>query len=256
MSDILIQQRREEVMILTLNRPEVHNALNPDLIAALTETLQNLDRDESVHVIVLAGSGKHFCAGGDLEWMQKSVEFSKTENIQDAQLLSDLFHTLYCLSKPTLALVQGAAYGGGIGLIACCDIAIASKKAKFSFSEVKLGLVPAVISPYVIKAIGERQAKRYFLTAEIFDAYTAQQRGLIHELTSGENLYENAQDIITLLLKNSAHAMKISKQLFQPVPPAAHQRMIETLAEIRTSKEAQKRIGDFLKGFFSQGEKS
>src|ERR1041385_4683488 len=148
MSNLLIQQT-DGVVTLTLNRPKVHNALNEDLIIKLTETLRKIDLDESIRVVCLAGSGKHFCAGGDLEWMQKSIDFSHQENIQDARLLSDLVHTLYSLSKPTIAMIHGAAYGGAIGLIACCDIAIASEKSSFSFSEVKLGLVPAIISPYV-----------------------------------------------------------------------------------------------------------
>ncbi len=255
MSNLLIQQT-DEVVTLTLNRPKVHNALNAELILELTEMLHKLDQDESVRVVCLAGSGKHFCSGGDLEWMQKAVDFSHQENIQDAKLLSNLFHVLYSLSKPTIAIIQGAAYGGAIGLIACCDIAVATEKTSFSFSEVKLGLVPAIISPYVIKAIGERYAKRYFLTAEIFGAETAQKIGLIHEVFSEENLSTKTQEITNLLLKNGSHAMKTAKQLFQPVVIESHQKMIEMLAEIRTSKEAQKRIRGFLKGFLNQTKKS
>lgn len=251
MSNLLIQQTGD-VVTLTLNRPKVHNALSEDLIIELTETLRRIDLDESIRVVCLAGNGKHFCAGGDLEWMQKSIDFSHQENIQDARLLSDLFHVLYSLSKPTIAIIHGAAYGGAIGLIACCDIAIASEKSSFSFSEVKLGLVPAIISPYVIKAIGERYAKRYFLTAEIFDGKIGQQIGLIHEVISEEKLLDKTQEIINFLLKNSSHSMKIAKQLFQPVITESHQKMIEMLAEIRTSHEAQKRIKGFLKGFFNQ----
>lgn len=251
MPNLLIQQT-DDVVTLTLNRPKVHNALNEDLIKELTNTLRDIDLDESVRVVCLAGSGKHFCSGGDLEWMQKAIDFTHQENIQDAKLLSDLFHVLYSLSKPTVATIHGAAYGGAIGLIACCDIVIASEKASFSFSEVKLGLVPAIISPYVIKAIGERHAKRYFLTAEIFGAETAEKIGLIHEMISEEKLLDKTQEITNLLLKNGSYAMKIAKQLFQPVVTESHQRMVEMLAEIRTSKEAQKRIKGFLKGFFNQ----
>ncbi len=251
MPNLLIQQT-DDVVTLTLNRPKVHNALNEDLIIELTKILREIDSDESVRIVCLAGSGKHFCAGGDLEWMRKGVDFTHQENIQDARLLSDLFHVLYSLSKPTVAIIHGAAYGGAIGLIACCDIAIASEKSSFSFSEVKLGLVPAIISPYVIKAIGERYAKRYFLTAEIFGAEIAQKIGLIHEMIPEEKLLDKIHEITGLLLKNGSHAMKVAKKLFQPVVTESHQRMVEMLAEIRTSKEAQKRIKGFLKGFFNQ----
>jgi methylglutaconyl-CoA hydratase len=247
MSNLLIKQLEDGVVHLILNRPKVHNALNQELILELIKTLEKLNQDESVRVVCLIGSGKYFCSGADLHWMQKSIGYSKAENIQDAKLLSDLLQMLYSFSKPTVAIIQGSAFGGALGLIACCDIAIAVDTAKFSFSEVRLGLVPAVISPYIIKAVGERQAKRYFLTTEIFDAKIAKKIGLIHEKVSEEKLPAKIEEIAHALLKNSSHAMKMTKQLFQPIILTHHQKMIEMLAEIRTSTEAQKRLVAFLK---------
>ncbi len=165
---------------LTLNRPEVHNAFDDQLIAELTARLRELDHTADVRVVVLAGNGKSFSAGADLNWMKRMAGFSEGENLRDAVALADLLHTLRALTKPTIARVQGAAYGGGVGLVAACDIAVASLAASFSLSEVRLGLIPAVISPYVIAAIGERQARRYFLTAERFDAQEALRIGLVH----------------------------------------------------------------------------
>ena len=159
------------VATLTLNRPEVHNAFDDHLIAGLTTRLRELDHTADVRVVVLAGNGKSFSAGADLNWMKRMAGFSEGENLRDAVALADLLHTLSALTKPTVARVHGAAYGGGVGLVAACDIAVASLSASFSLSEVRLGLIPAVISPYVIAAIGERQARRYFLTAERFDAH-------------------------------------------------------------------------------------
>ena len=158
----------------------MHNAFDDHLIAGLTARLRELDHTADVRVVVLAGNGKSFSAGADLNWMKRMAGFSEGENLRDAVALADLLHTLSALTKPTVARVQGAAYGGGVGLVAACDIAVASLSASFSLSEVRLGLIPAVISPYVIAAIGERQARRYFLTAERFDAQEALRIGLVH----------------------------------------------------------------------------
>ena len=165
---------------LTMNRPEIHNAFDDLLIADLQRELERLDSDPQVRVVLLTASGKSFSAGGDLNWMRRMADYSRQENLTDALALAEMLKTLNQLSKPTIALVQGAAYGGGVGLVACCDIAIATPRAKFCLSEVKLGMIPAVISPYVVEAIGSRDARRYVLTAEIFSAAEADQLGLVN----------------------------------------------------------------------------
>src|SRR5438046_6735863 len=178
MSESLAVERQGPVGLVTMNRPEKHNAFDDVLIRDLTEALRSMEAEDGVRVVVLSAAGRSFSAGADLNWMRRMAGFSKEENQRDAMGLGALMRTLAHLRKPTIARVQGAAYGGGVGLVACCDIAIASHDAAFALSEAKLGLIPAVISPYVIAAIGERAARRYFLTAERFDAAEARRRGL------------------------------------------------------------------------------
>ena len=181
-------QIQNGVAHLTLNRPKIHNAFDDELIGALTEQLKALNDDRSVRAVVLCGAGKSFSAGADLGWMKRMAQASEKENRKDARQLAKLMRTLNALGKPTIARVQGAAMGGGVGLVACCDIAVASDGARFALSETRLGLVPAVISPYVVDAIGARQARRYFLTAETFDAATARALGLVHEVVAENQL--------------------------------------------------------------------
>ena len=173
---------RNATAIVVLNRPELHNAFNEALIDELTATLSVLDQDSDVRAIVLAGAGRSFCAGADLNWMKKMATYGHEENVTDASALAQMLHTLAGLSKPTIARVHGAAMGGGAGLVACCDIAIAAQEATFAFSEGKLGLIPATIAPYVIEAIGARQARRYFISAERFTAAEAFRIGLVHDI--------------------------------------------------------------------------
>jgi methylglutaconyl-CoA hydratase len=170
------------VGILTLNKPKRHNAFDEQLIAEITVGLQELESDERVRAVVLSSTGKSFCAGADLGWMKRAADYTPEENLRDANRLAELMATLNELAKPTIARVQGAAYGGGVGLIAACDIAVGTYDALFTLSEVKLGIVPAVISPYVLAAIGERYSRRYMLTAERFSAAEAYRIGLLHEL--------------------------------------------------------------------------
>ena len=169
---------------LILNRPDVHNAFDDVLIAKIITALNHAQENKNVRVVVLTSHGKHFSAGADLNWMKRMARLTKQENRDDAQQLAELMHTLNTLSKPTVALVNGAAYGGAVGLIACCDMAIATQRSRFCLSEVKIGLSPAVISPFVIGAIGERAARRYFLSAEAFDAQKAEQLGLLHDVVA------------------------------------------------------------------------
>src|SRR5918993_4812655 len=173
---------RNEVALVTLDRPDVHNAFDETMIAELTDALRALDSAPAVRAIILLGTGKSFCAGADLGWMQRMTGFGYEDNIADARALARLLQTLAALGKPTIARVHGPAFGGGIGLIACCDIAIAMHDATFALSEAKLGLIPATIGPYVIDAIGPRHARRYMLTAERFTAAEAYRIGLVHDL--------------------------------------------------------------------------
>ena len=239
------------VASVTLNRPEVHNAFNETLIAELTATLRELAADERVRVVVLAGEGRSFCAGADLDWMRRTGTYSPEENFQDALAAAGMLRTLDTLPKPTVAAVHGAAFGGGVGLVACCDVAIASENAMFSFSEARLGLIPAVISPYVIAAIGERQARRYFLTAERFPASEARRIGLVHEVTAPESLAAAVDGVVNELQSGGPAALRAAKELVRTVAarigeeglPAETARRI---AEIRVGEEAQQGIQAFL----------
>ncbi len=236
---------------VTINRPDVHNAFDDELIALLTGQLEGLDNNDDVRVVVLTGAGKSFSAGGDLNWMKRTASYSEDENLADAAALARLMNTLYGLSKPTIARVQGDAYGGGIGLIACCDIAVAVDTARFSLSEVKLGLIPAVISPYVIAAIGERQAGRYMLSAELFDGAEAKQIGLIHEVTATDALDTTINGIIDSLLANGPQAMTEVKKLIRavagrPIEAALNADTAGRIARIRASGEGREGVAAFL----------
>ena len=236
---------------MTLNRPDVHNAFDEDLIARLTEMLTGLDNDPAVRAVVLAANGKSFSAGGDLNWMRKMADYSPAENLADAEALAALMKTLDGLSKPTVAAVQGPAYGGGVGLISCCDIAVASDSARFSISEVKLGLIPAVISPYVIAAIGERQARRYFLSAEAFDTHEARRIGLVHEVVAAGELDKTVGGFVDLLLENGPAAVAEAKDLIRAVArrPVDESLIADTaarIARVRASSEGKEGVTAFL----------
>ena len=241
----------EHVATVTLNRPELHNAFDDALIHDLTHALEKLGRDAGVRVVVLAGAGKSFSAGADLNWMKRMASYTEADNLRDAAAMANLMHTLSALPKPTVARVQGAALGGGVGLVACCDIALAAQEAVFSLSEVRLGLIPSVISPYVIRAIGRRAAHRFFLTAERFSAAEALRIGLVHEVTAAAQLDERGGFVVGELLKGGPHALTAAKQLIMDV---AHARPDEALvaetarriAAIRVSAEGREGIAAFL----------
>lgn len=201
------------VATLTLNRPERRNALDAELIGALARALHEIGAMPNVRVIMLAGNGPAFCAGADLGWMRRMAGMSMAENEKDAQALAELLQTLDALSKPTVALVHGAVYGGGVGLVACCDIALATDSAHFCLSEVKLGLVPAIVGPFVMRAIGTRQARRFFLTAEDISAEDALQIGLLH-VVAGEDEFPTLRErIINALLAGAPGAQAEAKAL-------------------------------------------
>ncbi len=250
-NDILLTDISGGRATLTLNRPDVHNAFDDALINRLTSELQALDSNPDVRAVVLASLGKSFSAGADLKWMQRMADYSEAENLTDAEALADLMTTLNGLSKPTIARIQGAAFGGGVGLIACCDMAIASKEARFTISEVKLGLIPAAISPYVVAAIGERQARRHVLSAERFDATEAHRIGLVHFVVAPEDLDAAVDDLVQAICSNGPDAVAEAKNLIalvarRPVDDALIAETASRIARIRVSGEGREGLAAFL----------
>ena len=239
------------VATVTLNNPDKHNAFDDEIISQLTEIFTALNNDDTVRVVILAANGKSFSAGADLNWMKRMANYSYDENLVDAKKLAHMLHTIYSLNKPTIARVQGAAFGGGVGLASCCDMAIASERASFSLSEVKLGMVPATISPYVIEAIGPRAARRYFMTAERFRADRAFHLGLVNECVAEEDLDNTINTIIDALLANGPQAIASAKQLvsnvqYQAINPTLMQTTSELIATIRSSAEGKEGLSAFL----------
>jgi methylglutaconyl-CoA hydratase len=250
-NNTLLLTINNHIAMLTLNRPEIHNAFDDALIKNLTEQLQQLDKDPNVRVVLLTANGKSFSAGADMNWMQRMAQYSEQENLQDALAMARMMYALYHLSKPTIALVQGAAYGGGVGLVACCDIALATPQANFCLSEVKLGLIPAAIGPFVIAAIGERAARRYFLTAEKFDPQEAHRLGLIHQIVNENELTKIGQKLAENLLTNGPQAVTVAKHFIehiahQSIDQTVTQYSAETIAKLRVSPEAQEGLSAFL----------
>ncbi len=248
---VLVTVDAKGVATITLNRPEKHNAFDDATIATLTRELRTLGDDEDVRVVVLAARGPSFCAGADLQWMKRTAEFSEAENLQDASALAELLQILDTLPKPTLALIQGSAYAGGVGLVCACDIAIAARSARFSITEVRLGLIPSVISPFVINAIGESYARRYFLTGERISSTEAERIGLVHEVVPDEALAVRGETFVKMLLKGGPESLSEAKALIKTV----HGREVDSellvdlarrIARVRVSDEAQEGMGAFL----------
>ncbi|ODV09818.1 MAG: enoyl-CoA hydratase [Rhodanobacter sp. SCN 68-63] len=244
---------QHRVRRIALNRPEVHNAFDDVLIAELTAAIDEAGRDENVRAVVLTGEGESFSAGADLNWMRSMAQASEQQNRDDSTRLARLMRRLQFCPKPTIARVNGAAFGGGVGLIACCDIAIGVEGAKFGLTEVKLGLVPAVISPYVIAAIGLRQVRKLFLTGEFFDAAAAARIGLLHEAVPREQLDEAVQRVLGFLGKAGPVAQAEAKTLalgMAGLDEAAAERIDEEnaalIARLRVSAEGQEGLGAFL----------
>ena len=247
----IIRQVRDGVATLTLNRPERHNAFDDGLIRELTGALRAVGEEPEVHAVVLAGEGRSFSAGADLAWMQRVAGYGEQENYDDALALAGLMEVLDALPKPTVARVHGAAIGGGVGLVSACDIALAADAAKFALSEVRLGLIPAAISPYVVKAIGERQARRYFVTGERFDAAEAARLGLVHEFVPAAELDARLGELLGDLRGNGPRAMGAAKALARrvgrgPVDEAMIADTARRIAEVRVGPEAQEGIAAFL----------
>jgi methylglutaconyl-CoA hydratase len=252
MSTALAIERQGPIGLLTFNRPERHNAFDDAIVAELTEALRSMEAEDGVRVVVLSGAGPSFSAGADLNWMKRMSGFSKDENLRDAMALATLMRTLAFLRKPTIARVHGPAYGGGVGLVACCDIAIGSHNAAFALSEAKLGLNPSVISPYVVAAIGERAARRYFLTGEKFDAGEAWRLGLLHDLAPTDHeMDEKIGDAVEALLACGPVAQREAKELIRavankPVHSELIQDTAERIAKLRSSPEGREGISAFL----------
>lgn len=252
-SSKLMIEMRDHVAWLTMSRPECHNAFDAELIQVLTDALLTLNADPHIRAIVITGSGSTFSAGADLNWMRDMAKADESENFEDSLRLAKLMRTLNFMNKPTIARVNGAAYGGGVGLIACCDIAIGVEATKFSLSEVKLGLVPAVISHYVISAIGVRHARRLFLSAEIFDSELALRIGLLHETVAFAKLDETIDKTLHWLLKGGPVAQKAAKELALRVSGSTladaekmDQENAALIAKLRVSKEGQEGLNAFL----------
>lgn len=247
----LLVDKKDGVARITLNRPNVRNAFDDALIASLTKAFDELNRDATVKVVILTGNGPAFCAGADLNWMKRMAGYSYDENLRDAGALADMLATLDGLDKPTIARVHGPAFAGGTGLVAACDIAVGTPEAKFCFSEAKLGLSPATISPYVMRAIGARAASRYFLTAEVFDAAEAFRIGMLSALVPAAELDATIDGLARHLLDGGAEALARIKDLIRqvagrPIDDALKSDTARRIAEIRVSTEGKEGIAAFL----------
>jgi methylglutaconyl-CoA hydratase len=242
------------VGIITLNRPDRHNAFDGQLIGELIQSLAGMASDDAVRVVVLSSTGKSFCAGADLNWMRTAAKWTSAENEADARVLAEMLHRLSSLPKPTVARVQGPAYGGGVGLVAACDIAVTTFEARFALTEAKLGLIPATIAPHIIAAIGERHARRYMLTAERFSAAEAYRLGLVHEMVSDEAELDQAiGQIVGALLDNGPAALAECKDLIRAVAHRGIDAAViadtaRRIARVRAGEEGREGVTAFLEG--------
>jgi methylglutaconyl-CoA hydratase len=246
----IIVEKSEYIATICLNRPEKRNAIHGPMVTELLQALKTFAADNS-RVLILKGQGAHFCAGGDISWMQKMAASSEDENFDDAQLLADLLYQLYTFPKPTIALAHGASMGGGLGLLAAADMTIAAASATFCLPEVRVGITPSVISPYVIAGIGERAARYYFLTGEAFGAEKGQQLGLVQQVVTPEALQQTGIKMAQILLRNSPKAIYGAKQLIRyvakkEITESLTQKTAEHLANLRVTPEAREGLQAFL----------
>jgi len=250
-AQILVTRPEDKICLVTLNRPEKRNALNGDVIQEWIDTLQKIANDSTIRVVILNGNGDHFCAGADIDWMHKMSKLSHQDNVNDAMQLATLLKLIYTFPKPVIGLVHGATMGGGLGVMACCDIVIAADNSVFCFSEAKIGLTPSVISPYVIPVMGERAARYYFLTAEKFDAKKAEQLYLVQHITPLDIIFNYGLSLADSMLKNSAHALSEAKKLIRHVADHSLSDDLvkftaEHLATMRASTDAEEGLISFL----------
>lgn len=246
----ILVERRAAVARVTLNRPDVRNAFDDTLIAETTDAFTALGGDPAVRAIVLTGSGPIFCAGADVNWMKRSISYTEAQNKDDALRMSGMFRAIDENPKPVIGRINGDSFGGGMGLMACCDIVVAVEGIRCTFSEVKLGIVPAVISAYVAPRIGRSFARRYFLTAELFGPDEARRMGLVHEIVKPDQLDTKVEEIAGTLLKNGPNAVTLAKQLIPEVLGRTRAEAIEyttsLISRVRTSPEGQEGLGAFL----------
>lgn len=250
-TSVLFEVDEQGIAKVTLNTPSKHNAFDDDMIKSLTKIFDQIAAREDIKIMILTSTGKNFSAGADLSWMKRMATYSYDENLTDATLLANMLKNLNFLPQPTIARIQGAAFGGAVGLASCCDIVIASNDASFCLSEVKLGLIPATISPYVINAIGLKAARRYFISAERFSAQKAMQLGLVDEVVESESLDDEVQAMVTTLLSNSPKAIKAAKKLaldvaYQDINSQLISETSKRIAKIRVSNEGQEGLTAFF----------
>jgi methylglutaconyl-CoA hydratase len=242
----------QKVVTITLNRPEVRNAFDESTIDLLNQYLTEVEQNKEVNVLILRGAGENFCSGADIQWMKKMANFTKSENIQDAKAFGQVMNKLNYLSKPSIAVIKGAVYGGGLGLVACCDFALSETTGKFCFAEAKLGLVPSVISPYVVAAMGAKIVRSLMLSAEVFYAADAKAYGLIQEVLPEDKLEQRLQSLTYALLDNGPNAMKIIKHLVHKLqdeklaPKTLMDYTALLLADVRSSPEGLEGLAAFL----------
>ena len=239
------------LLTITLSRPEVRNAFNDEVIAEITQAFQTAAASAEVRAVVLAAEGPAFCAGADLNWMRRMADYTRTENLADAAKLAEMLRVMYACPKPTIARIQGDVVAGGMGLVAACDMAVAVDSAGFCLSEVKLGLIPATISPYVVRAMGARAAHRYVLTAERFSAQEAHRIGFVHEVVPADQLDAKVAELVKALVSASPNAVRSGKELVQTVAGreidgALIAQTVEGIADIRSSSEGKEGVQSFL----------
>jgi len=248
--ETVLYKAEKNVAYVTLNRPDVHNAFDDVMIRELTEAFDDIGKRQEVRAVVLSGEGKSFCAGADLNWMRRVKDYSYDDNLCESLELSDMLYKIYASPKPTIARVNGAAIGGGTGLVAVCDIAVAAETAKFSFSEVKLGLIPACISPYVLRKCGEGRCREFFLTGERLTADKALSAGLVNVIVPPEELDAAVDHYLSQLLSSGPEAITTCKELLRNVPQMSHDEVkkytAEVIARIRMSDEGQEGMAAFL----------
>jgi methylglutaconyl-CoA hydratase len=244
-------EMHRDVAVVWMNRPDVRNAFNETMIAELSAVFHSLDADDAVRAVVLAGRGKSFCAGADLNWMKKMSEYSAEENYVDALGLANMLHTLYSMNKPTIARVHGHAFAGGMGLVSACDMAVAAFEAEFCLSEVKIGLIPATIGPYVVAAMGSRTCRRYMVTGERFAAAEAYRVGLVHEIAPAEKIDEKIDELLIHLVVGGSAAHAKTKSLIDlmtcsPLDQALMEETARRISQVRASDEGKEGIRSFL----------
>jgi len=251
MTTTLDIRRADRVARVYLNRPDVRNAFNSEVIAELSAAFRELGADGSLRAVVLGGHGKAFCAGGDLNWMRAMADYSWEQNRADALALAEMLWTIYCCPLPVVGRIHGDCYAGGVGLAACCDVLVAAEGANFCLSEARLGLLPATIGPYVVRALGEQASRRYFVTAERFSTTEAHHLGFVHALTAADALDAKVDEIVSALVANGPQAVRASKRLVQdlagqPLTPALREDTARRIADIRSSDEGKEGVSSFL----------